>query len=210
MHFFLIDKIFKKKRVPTPRFFLCSNTSKIKIAELNILLAAVLLLVSCTSNETEQQQAKYFNVRNFFEGEAKRLSAEHFVLKKRTVLDTKQDSIFLNQVDWKKEFDLFTNADINKPAWKNSFRIDSINSDSTLSLLYTALDSSISVRKMQINKVGNKLTSLFIRKSSTNFIYKTVQELKYTSNTEFSIEGSQNVLWFYHTSYSVTGIPLKK
>lgn len=197
-----------KKRDQSPRFFLCF--SKLKFTKLILVLALPFLLVSCQENEPIANESNYFSTKHFFESEFNRLNSRSTLVKKITLLNGKIDSTGFKTVDWKKELELFENSDINKPAWKSSFKVDSIRIDSSLLIRYTAMDSAISVQLLEIKILENQVKSIHVRKASSNFIYKTAQQLSYYVDSSYTIQGSQNVLWFYHSNYKVSGYLEKK
>ncbi len=182
----------QKKRVSTPRFFLLISPALF-----------IVLLIGCSQKEPVNKDLRYFDLQRFFNSEAQRLSASKAQLKKSTLFDGQHDSTILTQPDWHKEFALLMHADINKPAWKNSFVIDTVNHDSILLIRYTATENHIAVRLLEVTRVKGEVIKIHCKSVADNFVYATTQEMWYAPHEGFSVWGSQKVLWFYEKRYEI-------
>lgn len=181
-----------KKRVSTPRFFLFA-----------LQLIFLALFAGCSPTEPVNKDLRYFDLHHFFDSEAQRLSTIKAQLKKTTLFDGQRDSNIFAQPDWHKEFALLLHADINKPAWKNSFAIDTVTHDSTLLIRYTATENHISVRLLEVTRVKGVVVKIHCKSIADNFVYATTQEMWYAPQEGFSVWGSQKVLWFYEKRYEI-------
>ncbi len=190
---------FKKKRLVFARFFL------LPLHLVGFSTLAGLLLSGCSSRDSGSSQSNYFNFQHFFSQEAKDLSATKTQLKKVNLFDTLIDSVTISVPDWQKELALFSAIDLNKPAWKNSFTIDSILQDSLVLIRYTAKKKQLSIRKVEISFLHRKAIKFHIMKAADNFVYATTQELWFEKNTGFKISGRQKVLWFFEKQYVIKG-----
>ncbi|MBL0047110.1 MAG: hypothetical protein IPP32_03325 [Bacteroidetes bacterium] len=182
----------QKKRVSTPRFFLLLTPALF-----------IVLLVGCSQMEPVNKDLRYFDLQRFYDSEAQKLSASKAQLKKTTLFDGQRNSTILTQPDWHKEFALLMLADINKPAWKNSFRIDTVKHDSTLLIRYTATENHIAVRLLEVTRVMGEVVKIHCKSVADNFVYATTQEMWYAPQEGFRVFGSQKVLWFYEKRYEI-------
>lgn len=182
----------QKKRVSTPRFFLFI-----------LQLIFIVLFVGCSPIEPVNKDLRFFDLQRFYDSEALKLSASKAQLKKTTLFDGQRDSTILTQPDWHKEFALLLHADINKPAWKNSFAIDTVTHDSTLLIRYTATENHIAVRLLEVTCVKGVVVKIHCKSIADNFVYATTQEMWYAPQEGFSVWGSQKVLWFYEKRYEI-------
>ena len=201
----LNSKFYKKgKREISFRFFLL-NTA---FANCHLLLVVGVVFVflfnsSCRNPETINSTQNYFSLHDFFKEEELRLASAKVILKKVNQLQLTKDSTLVQNPDWQKELALFVDADMNKPAWKNSFTIDSIKNDSSLILTYTAIEKKITIRRVVISFVNQKVKTIQIKKANANFVYTSNQNLWYTPKSGFKLEGHQKIVWFFETSYAV-------
>jgi len=171
----------------------------------SLLIFALLLWASCDKPEENNNTKNYFDLQQFIAAETKTLSTNSYALKKKNELNGVIDSIGSTAVNWEKELSIFADADINKPAWKKSFSIDSLITDSSLSLFYQALDSNIAIRHLQVNLLHGQVNQITFKKAKSNFVYNSSQTCSFTRNIGFAINGKQKILWFTEKTYAVSG-----
>src|SRR5690554_2159141 len=128
------------------------------------------LFSSCAEeNSTKSVDLTYFDLKDYFSDEASRLtSIQQSVRKEVSKNGEKEEKIILIN-DWRKEFDLFIESDINKPSWTSSYKVEN-NGDTTL---YQALTPDLRIRLIQIIKKENKVKSISINNESLNKLYKS-------------------------------------
>src|SRR5690606_5344233 len=73
----------------------------------------------------------YFSLAGYFGGEATRLQHRNPEIVKTVSKNGDEEQRRIRVADWKDEFGLFIDADINKPAWQNSYRVDSTDTSVT-------------------------------------------------------------------------------
>jgi hypothetical protein len=150
---------------------------------------------------------------NFYDWkkELNRLSSSPISVKKTVILDDITEVIDSVQVDLKKEWALFEEADLNKPAYALSYEDKSIPG----LIQYTLKkDEDLPVRsfKIELDSLGRP-SSVDFEISSENLIYSTSKKLSMRLNAgrvvSYSISGSQALSWFSTpTRYSVSGVVL--
>jgi len=104
--------------------------------------------------------------------------------------------------DWTAELGLFIDADINKPAFKNSYQV--IIEDSLW--VYKAKDKDLKVRELIIKRARQKIQYILIYNKVTNFLYKTTQKLTYFPDSVYRIETVQHVKLLGTNNYIIQGI----
>ena len=170
---------------------------------LSILL--FISLVACTSSP---EPATHFYDWN---KELNRLSSSPLSVKKTVILDGTTEIIDSVQVDLAKEWALFQEADLNKPAYALSY-----DDHSTLSLIRYTLKKGddLPVRSFQIalDSAGRPAKVEFDI-SSENLVYVTSKKLSMHlvagRVVSYTIAGSQALRWFSSpTRYSVSGVVL--
>lgn len=172
-----------------------------------IRLSIVLLfsLLACTSSP---EPATHFYDWN---KELNRLSSSPLSVKKTVILDGTAEVIDSVQVDLAKEWALFREADLNKPAYALSYE-----DRSAPGLIHYVLKKGedLPVRYFQIalDSAGRPVTVDF-EIYSENLIYLTSKKLSMHLISgrvvSYTISGSQALRWFSSpTRYSVSGVVL--
>ncbi|WP_170827250.1 hypothetical protein [Arcticibacter eurypsychrophilus] len=103
--------------------------------------------------------------------------------------------------NWKNELDVFSKSDLNKPSWRDSYNIK-INDDG---LVYTALDSSLKIKTIRINKSGDQITSIDIESQVSNEIYNSTELLNYYPDSLYKIKRTQQVKLIGTNIYQING-----
>lgn len=162
-------------------------------------------LLACTSSP---EPATHFYDWN---KELNRLSSSPLSVKKTVILDGTAEVIDSVQVDLAKEWALFREADLNKPAYALSYE-----DRSAPGLIHYVLKKGedLPVRSFQIalDSAGRPATVDF-EISSENLIYLTSKKLSMHLISgrvvSYTISGSQALRWFSSpTRYSVSGVVL--
>src|SRR5690606_37479591 len=116
-----------------------------------------------------------FDIKNYFLEEAYKLTLEKSTILKEVNRNEQKERKVVLINDWKKEFDLFIESDINKPSWTSNYKVE-INGDTTL---YQALTSELRTRIIQVIKNGDRIESISIKNESLNKLYKSYESLVY-------------------------------
>jgi hypothetical protein len=81
-------------------------------------------LVSCRQEETRDDGPKtYYDLKGFIENQIVYLNEKKPEVSKTAILGSKREVSKTREVDWKKELELFVQADINKPSYRQSYEI---------------------------------------------------------------------------------------
>jgi hypothetical protein len=165
---------------------------------------AFLCFVFLSCNETEEVRVnKFRDIRGFFSEEAKRLEKQKTIVNKTV----RRNGIFekKNNISpvWDTELSLFSESDINKPAWRDSYRVH-IDSTGTS---YTALDNKLRTRSIRIKKNKmDKLIELTVVNRTSNYLYSSSEELLYIPDSLYRIIKIQDVVLLGKNSYEINGI----
>jgi hypothetical protein len=151
----------------------------------------LLILASCNQAEEKPSKLVYTDIKAFFESEAKRLTKNKTLVNKTIQQNRTSESKSEISINWQDEFILFIASDINKPAWKDSYKII----DDPLKTSYHSIDSGLRTKEIQINKdVNGKPTRFYIKNINKNNLYESTEILIYIPDSAYSIEKSQSVL----------------
>lgn len=181
---------------------------------MRVALPVFLLCLSFTAcdNPAEQDQPPvYYDVAGFVKNKISDLSARHPAVEKTVSVDDEKSQQTTADINWSRELGLFSQADINKPALRNSYQIERPDS---LTYIYTLKPTeerltvqSVTVRldgatrkPRQIEAVlqtNNPLYTserhlLFETKPDSETIHYKItgfQKLAYATKRDFMVEG---------------------
>nr|WP_294899312.1 hypothetical protein [uncultured Pedobacter sp.] len=169
----------------------------------NILKLIIILFLfsSCSSSPDGQAQKHnyFFDIAGYFKQQASTLGNKTVIktVSKNKVSETKT----LVMKNWDQELQLFTDCDINKAAWKDSYRRDS----STNTLTYTTTDPDLRVRSIKINFESKLPKKIEINTQSKNLLYNTTEDLIFTADSLYQITKHQKVILLGSNDYEISG-----
>ena len=160
-------------------------------------------LAACKSdNKASDIKKTYFDIRGFFAKEANRLAAKRPAVQKSISDNGSIESRKVRVADWGSELSLFSESDINKPSWRNSYRVSKRGSVIT----YTAKDSKIRTQKVTIRLSDKSQVSyIAIRNQSENMLYSSNEMLEYYPDSLYRIVKQQNVKVLGSHRYLIEG-----
>lgn len=114
-----------------------------------ILPLLLLFLSACdVAEETQDTTKLYYDVNGFVLDQISELTALKPSVKKTLQSDDETDNMTSSDINWKRELELFVQADINKPAYKKSYAITRPDS---LTYAYTlATTESLPVKRLMV------------------------------------------------------------
>lgn len=168
-----------------------------------IIILFLFFVSSCAEPEKESVKMSYIDIKGFFESEAKRLT----IAKKQVNKSVEQNgsSEVKNKliVDWNNELSLFMASDINKPAWRNSYKVKASGN----SIFYVAIDTSLRTRVIEIKQNDKRQPFYFkIKNITRNNLYGSSEELIYIADSIYSIDKTQKVRFLGKNSYKINGL----
>jgi hypothetical protein len=147
-------------------------------------------------------ELKYFDLKEYFKNEALRLTRLNLPVKKTVAHNGDTESKTVPITNWEKELNLFTESDINKPAWKLSYTVTATPD----SVVYTARYPELKTREIIIRKKDGKVTGIIIENDTHNILYTTTEKLNYTPGSFYLIEKTQKVKIMGANNYLIKGV----
>lgn len=140
------------------------------------LMASLILLQACEEPKAAKPVVKkFFDLEGFLDSQASYLNQMPVKVRKKVVINGEPESQQLQRLDWEKEFAFFNEADINKPAWRNSFTSDSIIDSKTgiKTVIHKATEEDVNVDWLKLNYVmpENRLQSIEAKVGGSNMLY---------------------------------------
>ncbi|MBY0245010.1 MAG: hypothetical protein K2Q03_06125 [Sphingobacteriaceae bacterium] len=167
------------------------------------LIFFVTLLMACDAKNEKitTQKPLYFSLENYFNAEAKRLNAKQIWVEKTVSVNEKTETKKVKIKDWAAELSVFSQADINKKAWKGSF-VTKIQNDSTS---YISNAEKIAIKKLFVVTKNNKVSEVRVYLSTKNILYHSQDTLIYFPDSLYQIKKSQSIRFLNPKKYGVLG-----
>lgn len=171
------------------------------------IYTCVLLLLgssyACNKPEIKETGAelKYFDLKGYFANEDSLLTRQNPDVNKTVAHNGDAETKKVRIASWKKELNLFAESDINKPAWKQSYDVQT-NADSTV---YKAKFQELKTREIIIRKKAGQVSGIAIINNTHNILYNTSEKLVYAPKAYYSIEKVQHVKIMGTNSYLIKG-----
>lgn len=165
-----------------------------------------IIVNSCKPAAEKTFEPPYEDIKGFFETEAIRLSRNGTTVDKTITQNATSETKAGIQIDWKNELSLFSGSDINKAAWKDSYRIIKDSS----SITYLAIDTNLRTREIRIKKdPSGKPWHILIRNRNKNYLYESTETLIYVPDSAYSIEKFQKVILLGKNNYLIRAKNIK-
>ncbi|RYU91128.1 hypothetical protein EWM62_04085 [Mucilaginibacter terrigena] len=172
------------------------------------IYTGVLLLLggsyACNKPEIKETGAelKYFDLKGYFGKQDTLLTKQNPEVNKSVAHNGAAENKKVHITSWKKELNLFTESDINKPAWKLSYSVQA-NDDS---IVYKAKFPELKTREIIIRKKAGEITSIAIINNTRNILYNTTEKLIYAPGLYYLIEKMQQVKIMGANGYRIKGV----
>ena len=174
----------------------------------NILRIIVLIIVatSCQSESAVESTNKYFDLKGLIEKQIKILNSQKPLVQKIVIISDSSESQSIKTINWSKELELFMQADLNKPAFIQSYQVDS----SSTSVKYTLNASEKSpVKYLKINRLGEGEIAIEALVNNDNYLYETERHLKLSVKnnnlTNYQIDGFQKIVFGNKKVFKING-----
>ena len=166
-------------------------------------LFITLIISGCAGSSTSVKQNSYLDLTKFFSSEITKLEKLEPYVRKTVSRNGLRETKSLNNINWKSELSLFIESDINKSAWKNSYKITNSKNE----VIYTALDSSLRTKRIFITRSPEGMVKkvLIVNKIS-NMLYESSEELLYITDSIYTINKQQHVVLVGDNDYKITGV----
>ncbi len=157
----------------------------------------VLSFSACVSTEINPPATNgFFDLSDFMEKELTEKRNQVKKLQKTISLDGETETKRLEDFDLAIETELFTAADINKIAWLDRYKADSIfyKTGQLKTLVYTNITNDLRTKSLMIHyDIKNTVDSILVEQSSTSVLAKSVQNLHYFPASGYRIENQQDI-----------------
>ncbi len=159
-------------------------------------VALALLFAACggkTDTTKNLERAPFFDVKGFFQNEIKRLTEGGAKIEKTVTIGGKAETKIIEKADFAQELALFVTSDINKPAWRDKYRVEKTAGRSLES--FFATDDDLKTKRIDIFRFPpNGVTQIQILNTDKSSITESQQSLDYDIGKGYSIETFQKFI----------------
>ena len=159
-----------------------------------LFVIASFLLSSCNqAQDSLSDQISYFDLKSVVREDILQNKNNSCAALKTVVVDTVREEKIIAQVDWEKELQPILESDINKPAWKGKFLVDTLRGviPGQYSVIYKSVSDKINIRLLRVTFNSGNLEKIYIVKQIQSFIFASNQTIEYFPRAGFVVSGEQ-------------------
>jgi hypothetical protein len=166
--------------------------------------AFALLVAACTPKRpsgqagTDAGKPAFFDIKAYFTEQAKAMEIEKPSGLKIARFQNHSDTLRFEAgsgLDFEEELQPFISSDINRPAWQDKYRVDTLRSEGLggISVRYTAVDESLKTRKIELRIAEDTIRQVQIENQIQSVIAHSVQKLRYEKGRGYAVFGTQRM-----------------
>ncbi len=170
------------------------------------VLSLIVGISACQTESAEIKVKKYYDLKGLVERQIEALKSERPKVQKEILVNENSERQTVDSLDWSKELEFFTQADLNKPAFVSSYRIDS----SSIGIKYFLKETEkLPVKFLEVNIMGEDSIEIRALVSNNNYLYDTERNLKLSLQkdqlVDYQINGFQKVIFGKKKMFKITG-----
>jgi hypothetical protein len=173
------------------------------------LVGVFFLVVSCSEKQQASVEPTYFDLKSFFKKEAESLKLTGMHIRKKIITGNDLEQKEFTNINWEKELRPFSESDINKPAWKLSYLVDTFYLQSQVNVVYKSKEAKLPIKKLEVILKNDKVAMIKIDSEKQNSYYHSIQSLFYEVGKGYSIQGGQKVILADSSKYRVDAVFFK-
>lgn len=178
-------------------------------------LAFILIVSGCQNNAPPNQPDVYYDVAGYVKRQIADLSARKPLIAKTLRINAKTSRQNTREINWTRELELFSQADINKQALRNSYQISRPDS---LTYQYTLKKSEekLTVRSLRVllDSATRQPRRIEAVLQTDNALYASERQVWMESGLarngwqlqRYKVSGFQKLPYFDKSQFSVEGI----
>lgn len=171
------------------------------------LLFISLLLVGCTESSNENTTKYYYDLAGFINQQISQLTVNKPLTQKKLLIGEKNETIQTKDIDWKKELELFLQADLNKQSYQLSYTQDNTQNTTVYQL---KAGEKLPVKALKIVFDEEKSPKhIEVLMQVENYLYKSEKslsmDLEKKQLKKYQIEGWQELFIGKKKGFKVAG-----
>lgn len=172
------------------------------------LLFISIILAGCTESSNKNSPKYYYDLAGFINQQISQLTDNKPLIQKNLLIGNKTETIQTKDIDWKKELELFLQADLNKQSYQLSYTRDSTQN---VVIYQLKKGEKLIVKTLKIEfdeeKSPKHIEALM---QVENYLYKSEKNLSMDLNKKqlknYQIEGWQELFIGKKRDFKVIGI----
>lgn len=165
-------------------------------SSLLLLALLALFLGSCTQapQAKSQKATPFFDLKGFVAQEIEQLQKQQPQARKQVAVNGQQESLPFDSLNYEKELQVFIRSDINRPAWTDKYKADTILEHGQVrALSYEALAEDLKTRllSVQFTEEG-KVKEIKIENRTQSPVADVRQDLTYTPGNGYRLLTAQS------------------
>jgi hypothetical protein len=177
-----------------------------------LLFFIVATLAGCAKKGTvanAECAGVHFCLNSLIDLQVKQSSESLASIDKYVYLNGKEEQkiLKLDAAHWQAEFTAFREADIDKPALRGKYLVDTlfVHTDSLTRVSYIAQEPGLRMRYLHLYFLPGATVPTYLeaRLEAKNVFYQSIQELEYSPNKFYSIKGFQDIWLLGKDSFAI-------
>jgi hypothetical protein len=129
------------------------------------------------------------------------LSNTNFSVVKTVSRNGDSETKTVKITNWPGELSVFSESNINKPSWKNSYKTTTSGGIT----IYKALEPELKTREIILKKQNDKVVYLMVFNVINNSLFQTREKLTYYPDSLYRIQRKQHVRFLGTNDYLIEG-----
>lgn len=152
-----------------------------------------------------EDQRYYYDLPAFISKQISNLKSKKQWVRKHVTKDGRSHIIERGDIDWNEELGVFLESDINRPAWRGEFNIDSISLERVFVITYKTENPEIPVKNVvvTVDKDTKQCLQISVDRRTENFLYSSDQSLFFTTGEGYIMKGKLSVSYLFDSEYSI-------
>ncbi len=166
------------------------------------LIVMTLVLAACQQGtRNAQTPPSFFDLKGYMEQQIA-ANEQYSAIQKTVRIDGEEESKKLSDIGWKADLTAFSRADINKPAWLEKYRVDTLL-EGGMKIVYTAMEDKLITRKMTISFARDVVEEIIVEQQNHNEVYTADKKLVYQAQKGYSMQTKQKAPFSEARDYEV-------
>ncbi|GAA4407192.1 hypothetical protein GCM10023187_27470 [Nibrella viscosa] len=179
-----------------------------------VLFSIFGFLTSCDNPAKQSQTNRYFDVAGYIQRQIDTLAQQKPTVMKRLLVEGEVNQKQVNDINWGRELELFLQADINKPAYRNSYIINQPNPLTWQYRLKAGEKLPVQALTVVLDSLYRKPSRIEALLVTDNPLYQSERRLLLESDAgagqhwqlrHYRIDGFQQLTFFDRNTFSVEG-----
>jgi len=167
-----------------------------------ISIVFLLAMSGCGNDDAPASKAVYFDLKAYLAGEISRLKSQNPEVEKTVMVNGSAETRKLRISDWNKELSAFSDADLNKAAWKGLFIVSKAGDTE----IYQADEEKVPVKELRVTRTNNRVSAVRVLLRTRNSLYTSTDTLSYVPDSLYEVRKSQEIRLLNRKNYRITGL----